>query len=68
MREHKHTHVWTPRPATKQYVCTQPGCHCVRVGVLTTADFAAIAQIELWNRAMRGGARARRKFILTGQV
>jgi len=49
-------------------VCTQPGCHCVRVGVLTTADFAAIAQIELWNRAMRGGARARRKFILTGQV
>ena len=66
MRGHKHT--WTtPRPATKQYVCTQPGCHCVRVGVLTTADFAAIAQIELWNRAMRN-ATSQRKFIRTGEA
>jgi len=59
-----HTHTWTPRPATQQYVCA---CGAVRVAVLTTADFAAIDRIDVWNRAMRT-AKSRRKFILTGQA
>jgi hypothetical protein len=64
MSQHTHAHVWVPRPATKQYVCA---CGAVRVAVLTTADFAAIDRIDVWNRANRN-AKLRRKFILTGQA
>jgi hypothetical protein len=39
----------------------------VRVAVLTTADFASIDRIDVWNRAQRTN-KSRRKFILTGQA
>jgi hypothetical protein len=62
--EMKHAHIWTPSPTTKQYVCA---CGAVRVAVLTTADFASIDRIDVWNRAMRN-AKSRRKFIRTGEA
>jgi hypothetical protein len=65
IREHKHT--WAPNKATGQYVCTQPGCHCVRIGVLDLHLWTMAARIDVWNRAMRN-ATSRRKFIRTGEA